>query len=99
MELVQFMAVVGGRSLLVKRFVYHRKLLKSGLVIRTYSLLEVYKASEQTMRAIYLVINVGKMGLKETKLIKMRNDASKRGEPLSELEFIDGTLKISASKR
>lgn len=61
--------------------------------------LEIYKVSEQTMRAIYLVINVGKMGLKETKLIKMRNDATKRGEPLSDLEFIDGTIKLSASKR
>lgn len=61
--------------------------------------LEIYKISEQTMRAIYLVINVGKMGLKETKLIRIRNDAIKRGEPLSELEFVDGTIKPTASKR
>lgn len=61
--------------------------------------LEVYKTAEETMKAIYLVINVGGMGLKESRLMKMRNEASKRCEPLSDLEFIDGTIKPSASKR
>lgn len=61
--------------------------------------LEVYKAAEETMKAIYLVIDVGKIGAKEKALLKLQSDAQKRKEPLSDLEFVDGTLKPSASKR
>lgn len=51
------------------------------------------------MRAFYVVIDVGRMGKKDDRLVKVRNEASSRGEPLSELVFVDGTLKASASKR
>jgi hypothetical protein len=61
--------------------------------------LEIYKKSEQTMRAVYLIIDVGNMGKKRERLYKMRNEASKLGYPLSDLIFIDGSLKASASKR
>lgn len=61
--------------------------------------LEEYKAAQMTMRAIYLVIDVGNMGKKDKDLIKIRNDESKKGNPLSDLEFVDGTVKESASKR
>lgn len=61
--------------------------------------LEIYKQSEQTMRAIYLVIDVGKMGKKDKRLIAVRNETSKLGQPLSDLVIVDGTLKPSASKR
>jgi len=61
--------------------------------------LEEYKQAEETMRAIYLVIDVGSMGKKQEKLIALRNEASKRREPLSELEFIDGLLKPPPSKQ
>lgn len=61
--------------------------------------LEAYKQAENTMRAIYLVIDVGKMGRKHELLIEIRNDTRRKGEPLSDLEFVDGTLKSSASKR
>jgi hypothetical protein len=61
--------------------------------------LEVYKRSQQTMKAVYLLIDVGNMGRKETELELVRQAALKKGEPLSELEAIDGTLKPSASKR
>lgn len=61
--------------------------------------LEEYKKAEKTMRAIYLVIDVGSMRKKQEKLIALRNDASKRGEPLSELEFIDGLIKPPPSRR
>jgi hypothetical protein len=61
--------------------------------------LETYKASEQTMRAFYVVIDVGGMGKKDERLVRIKNEAARRGEPLSELVFIDGTLKESASKR
>lgn len=61
--------------------------------------LEVYKAAEETLKAIYLVIDVGRMGRKENALMRMRNDSAKRREPLSDLEFVDGTIKPTASKR
>jgi hypothetical protein len=61
--------------------------------------LEVYKAAEETTKAIYLVIDVGKMGVKEKVLMRLRNEANKRQEPLSDLEFVDGIIKPTASKR
>ena len=61
--------------------------------------LETYKASQQTMKAIYLLIDVGSMGRKAKDLLQLRNDSRKQGVPLSELEFVDGTIKPSASKR
>ena len=61
--------------------------------------LEVYKQAQQTTKAIYLVVDVGSMGKKDEKLIAARNAATSRGDPLSDLEFVDGTLKASASKR
>ena len=61
--------------------------------------LEIYKASQQTMKAIYLLIDVGSMGRKAADLVRLRNDSRKRGVQLSELEFVDGTVKPSASKR
>lgn len=76
------------------------KLSTNSKVVSGYlTQLEVYKAAEETMKAIYLVINVGKMGGKEKALLKLRNEAQKRKEPLSNLEFVDGTIKPSASKR
>lgn len=61
--------------------------------------LEIYKKSQETVHAIYLVIDVGKMGNKDTKLLKAKNDAVLRGDPVSDLDFVDGILKPSASKR
>ena len=76
------------------------KLSTNSRIISGYETqLETYKKTEQTMRAIYLVIDVGKMGKKDERLIKVRNTATRRGDPLSDLEFVDGSLKPSASKR
>ncbi len=61
--------------------------------------LETYKRSERTMRAFYVVIDVGRIGKKDEYLFKVRNEASSKGKPLSELVLVDGTLKASASKR
>ncbi|MFO8663304.1 hypothetical protein SC462_12105 [Legionella pneumophila serogroup 1] len=51
------------------------------------------------MRAIYLVIDVGKMGGKADMLLKKKNERIKKGFPVSDIVFIDGTKKLSASKR
>ncbi|MBS0580631.1 MAG: hypothetical protein JSR36_15345 [Proteobacteria bacterium] len=61
--------------------------------------LEVYKKSQQTTRAIYLLIDVGRMGRKHEELLEVQENARQKGEPLSYLEMVDGTLKPSASKR
>jgi hypothetical protein len=61
--------------------------------------LETYKKSQETMRAYYVVIDVGRMAKKHKELTKLRNDASSKGQPLSDLVFIDGIRKPSASKR
>jgi hypothetical protein len=61
--------------------------------------LDVYKKAEETTRAVYLVIDMGKMGSKHKRLLTERNAASARGQPLSDLEFVDGKIKPSASKR
>ena len=71
----------------------------SQLVSGYESQLEIYKREEETKRAFYLVINVGGMGKKDERLYRMQNEASTKGYPLSDLEFIDGRLKPSASKR
>jgi hypothetical protein len=60
--------------------------------------LEAYKRAEQTMRAIYLVIDVGGMGKRDKLLTMERNEARARKDPISDLEFIDGIVKPSASK-
>lgn len=61
--------------------------------------LEVYKDAEQTTSATYLVIDVGGMGKKDEALAKLRNERAGKGQPVSELVFVDGTVKPSASKR
>ena len=61
--------------------------------------LEIYKTSQQTMKAFYVVIDVGLMGNKDKKLIETRNQYRANKLPISELEIIDGTIKVSASKR
>lgn len=63
------------------------------------SQLEIYKKAEETIRAIYLVIDVGKMGNKDNKLKDQRRLAIEKREPISELIFVDALQKKSASKR
>lgn len=61
--------------------------------------LEVYKAAEETTRAIYLVIDIGGMGRKDQRVLDIKNAAAMKGEPVSEVVFVDGKQKVSASKR
>ncbi len=61
--------------------------------------LEAYKAAEETFRAIYLVIDVGKMGNKDEKLIDTKNSYVNLQFPVSDIIFVDGKQQVSASKR
>lgn len=60
--------------------------------------LETYKKAEHTMRATYVVIDVGKMGKKDKEILKLQGARKKEGLPASEIVFIDGFVKASASK-
>ncbi len=83
-----------------ERVLVEVKLSTNSNVVRGYTTqLELYKTAQETLRALYLVIDVGAMGNKSDNLIKIRNDARERGDPLSSLEFVDGTLKVPPSKR
>ena len=61
--------------------------------------LEAYKAAERTLRALYLVIDVGSMGKRDEKLVSIRNRETRLGRSPSTLLFVDGTRKRSASKQ
>jgi hypothetical protein len=83
-----------------KRVLVEVKLSTNSKVVEGYKTqLEVYKLSQETLKAIYLVIDVGKMGGKGKALVDLRNQASSRKEPLSELVFVDASIQPSASKR
>lgn len=60
--------------------------------------LEIYKESEQTDKGVYVVVNVGKMGKKDERITKIKNAVTGRGEKASEIVFVDGKPKKSASK-
>jgi hypothetical protein len=61
--------------------------------------LRAYAIAERTMRATYLVIDVGRMGNKDRDILNIMNDNRSKGKPTSDIVFIDGSLKVSASKR
>lgn len=61
--------------------------------------LKTYAIAERTMRATYLVIDVGRMGNKDRDILSIMNDNRSKGKPTSDIVFIDGSLKVSASKR
>ena len=69
------------------------------LVAGFQSQLEVYKCAEETMCAVYLVIDVGQMSKKDVASLAIQNEARKKKVPVSDLEFVDGRKMPSASKR
>jgi hypothetical protein len=83
-----------------KRVLVEIKLSTNSKLVTGYTTqLEIYKKSCETMRALYLVIDVGRMGKKDQELLKLKNAASQRKDPPSDIEFVDGKVKLSASKR
>lgn len=45
-----------------------------------------------------MVVDVGQMGNKDERLIKIQNEAAQKGEQVSSIVFIDGSRRESASK-
>jgi hypothetical protein len=61
--------------------------------------LEAYKAAAQTRLGIFVIIDVGGMGRKLSKIRKAKSEAEARGEHTSEIIVINAMRQMSASKR
>lgn len=81
------------------RLLVEMKLSKGNVVHGYETQLEVYKAAASTEEAIYLVVNVGDLKDKVTKIQTIRNEALAQGKRASEIVLVDATRKPSASKR
>lgn len=60
--------------------------------------LEMYKKAEETVVGYYVVIDVGGMGQKDKQLVSKKNAAGRSQRKVSEIIFIDGKRRASASK-
>ena len=75
------------------------KLSTNNKVIAGYTRqLETYKTAEETAEGFYVLIDVGQIGEKAERLLGLKNEAAAKGEKASELVFVDGNLRPSASK-
>ncbi|HEX5537233.1 MAG TPA: hypothetical protein VFX27_08565, partial [Sphingobium sp.] len=74
--------------------------LSTGSVVHGYKTqLEIYKKASDTRAAIFVIMDIGKMGRKLRTIEKMKDDAEARGERASEIIVIDARRQSSASKR
>jgi len=74
--------------------------LSKGKVVQGYEeQLETYKAAAQTEEALFLIIDVGKMGTKLTKIKKIQEERFSKGERAADIVVVDAKRKPSASKR
>ena len=76
------------------------KLSTNAKLVKGYTTqLEVYKSAEPKDRAIYIVLDVGRMGKKRKTLEMIRNETILNDERASDLIFVDGIIYPTASKR
>lgn len=61
--------------------------------------LEIYKNADDTDLGVFLIIDVGGIGKKYGEVQKMRNELIKEFGKASDIWYIDGNQKVSASKR
>ena len=74
--------------------------LSTGSVVHGYKTqLEIYKKASDTRDAIFVIMDVGKMGRKLRTIENLKHDTEARGERASEIVVIDARRQISASKR
>ena len=75
------------------------KLSSNNKLVKGYTRqLEAYKRAEQTARAYYVVIDIGRMGKKDERLTQARNRAVSEGNSAPPIVWVDGKQKPSASK-
>jgi hypothetical protein len=74
--------------------------LSKGKVVQGYEeQLETYKAAAQTEEALFLIIDVGNMGTKLTKIKKIQSERQALGEGAADIVVVDAKRKPSASRR
>ena len=74
--------------------------LSTGSVVHGYKTqLEIYKKAAGTRAAVFVIMDIGKMGRKLRTIEKMKQVAEARGEQTSEIIVIDARRQQSASKR
>jgi hypothetical protein len=74
--------------------------LSTGKVVHGYKTqLEVYKSAANTVRARYLIVDVGKLGKKLDQVLLLKNARANRGGAVTPVIVVDGRRKESASKR
>jgi hypothetical protein len=82
------------------RVLVELKLSSNSKVVAGYeSQLDAYKDAEETPHGVYVVIDLGDLGSRDETLVRRRNALLAKGRPASDLVFIDGSVKASASKR
>jgi hypothetical protein len=92
---VDFKISVGASA----KVIVETKLSDNSKVVSGYEKqLEVYKKSERTTKGVYVVIDIGGMGKRDQAILKLKNERAGKGLPSSEVVFIDGNVRVSASK-
>ena len=61
--------------------------------------LEIYKRADDTDEGIFLLVDVGRIGNKHTEVQRVRRDFLEKHGKASEIWYVDGTQKKSASRR
>jgi hypothetical protein len=81
------------------RLVVEMKLSKGTVEHGYKSQLEIYKKAAATTAGIFIVVDVGGMGMKLRKIQRLRDAARAAGQVASDIIVIDAKRKASASKR
>jgi len=82
-----------------ERVIVEIKLSSNSKVVSGYTgQLEIYNRAECPIKSYYLVIDVGQMRMKRKKLDLIKTNAVVNNLPISELRYVDGLPKKSASK-
>lgn len=82
------------------KLVVEVKLSTNGSLVHGYEKqLEIYKKADDTNLGVFLIIDVGKIGKKYGEVQKLRNDFMEKYGTASEIWYLDGNQKASASKR
>ena len=82
------------------RLVVEVKLSNNGSLVHGYEKqLEIYKKADDTDLGVFLIIDVGGIGKKYGAVQKIRNDFIKEHGKASDIWYVDGNQKASASKR
>lgn len=82
------------------KLVVEIKLSTNGSLVHGYEKqLEIYKKADDTNLGVFLIIDIGGIGKKYDEVQKLRSEFIKQYGAASELWYVDGNQKASASKR